>query len=271
MLDVGWTALGGATAGCLGALLGIGGGVLLVPFLNIGLRLPVQSAFAVSLVTVIATSSVTSASRSRAGLVNLRLGMMLEIFTTVGGLTGILFVNHMSERMLVGTFAATLTGIAVVTLMRIDRRNVLRDTTIDVGLLGGRYRDVECGELVSYRVRHVPAALGASFVAGFVSNLGIGGGVLKVPVLNGWCGVPIRVAAATSALMIGATAVVGSVNYFIRGEIIPHLAAAAALGVIAGSRVGTAIAARSRAKHLKGLLVVILAGVALTYWIKVAG
>jgi uncharacterized membrane protein YfcA len=269
MLEVAWTALGGAVAGCLGALLGVGGGVLLVPFLNIGLGLPVASAFAVSLVTVIATSSVTSASRARAGLINLRLGMVLEIFTTVGGLAGILFVNHMSERTLVGAFALTLSFVAAMTLMRIDQRNVLTDTTIDVGVLGGRYHDPESGGEVAYRVKRLPVAFGASFLAGVVSNLGIGGGVLKVPALNGWCGVPIRVAAATSALMIGATAVVGSVNYFIHGQIVPHLAAAAALGVIGGSKAGSAILARSRAKHLKGLLVVLLACVALTYWIKV--
>ena len=106
-----------------------------------------------------------------------------------------------------------------------------------------------------------------SFFAGVVSILGIGGGVLKVPALNAWCGIPVRVAAATSALMIAATAVVGAINYFIRGDIIPELAAAAVLGVLAGSRVGFAIGARSNAKGLKLLMAVVLAAV--TYLLRV--
>src|SRR5437016_11431046 len=92
------TMAAGAMAGVLGALLGLGGGVFLVPVLNLGFGLPIRSASAVSLITVIATSSATSASRGRLQLVNLRLGMVLEIFTTAGGFLGILFVNRFSDR-----------------------------------------------------------------------------------------------------------------------------------------------------------------------------
>ena len=92
--------------------------------------------------------------------------------------------------------------------------------------------------------------------------------MLKVPVLNSWCGVPIRAAAATSALMIGATAVVGSVNYFLRGQIVLHLAAAAALGVLAGSQIGLAIAARTPAKGLKLLMAAVLIAVAISYFVR---
>jgi uncharacterized membrane protein YfcA len=270
ILHVVFTAIAGILAGCLGALLGLGGGVFLVPFLNLVIGLPLHSAFAVSLVTVIATSSVTSASRVRLGLVNLRLGMVLEIFTTIGGLAGILFVNHVSDRVLLLVFATTLVLVATVTVSRLSRRNVTTDPTIDVGALGGRYHEPESGCEVAYRVKRLPVAFGASFLAGFVSLLGLGGGVLKVPALNAWCGVPIRIAAATSGLMIGATAVVGSVNYFLHGQIIPHLAAAAALGVLAGSRVGLAIGARSTAKALKLLMAVVLIAVAASYFLKAA-
>jgi uncharacterized membrane protein YfcA len=116
-------------------------------------------------------------------------------------------------------------------------------------------------------LKRTGVAFGVSFCAGVVSMLGIGGGVLKVPALNAWCGIPVRVAAATSALMIAATAVVGAINYFIRGDIIPELAAAAVLGVLAGSRVGFAIGARSKAKSLKLLMAVVLATVAVIYYV----
>jgi len=257
----------GVVTGCLGALLGIGGGVFLVPFLNLALGLPFRTASGISLVTVIATSSVTSASPGRLKLANLRLGMVLEIFTTTGGLVGLLFVNRFSETTLRHVFGGVMAVIAAVLLSRLDVRNVIRDPKVDVGLLGGRYHDDESGGEVAYRLKRTGVAFGVSFCAGVVSMLGIGGGVLKVPALNAWCGIPVRVAAATSALMIAATAVVGAINYFIRGDIIPELAAAAVLGVLAGSRVGFAIGARSKAKSLKLLMAVVLAAVAVIYYV----
>jgi uncharacterized membrane protein YfcA len=257
----------GVVTGCLGALLGIGGGVFLVPFLNLALGLPFRTASGISLVTVIATSSVTSASPGRLKLANLRLGMVLEIFTTTGGLVGLLFVNRFSETTLRHVFGGVMAVIAAVLLTRLDVRNVIRDPNVDVGLLGGRYHDDESGGEVAYRLKRTGVAFGVSFCAGLVSILGIGGGVLKVPALNAWCGIPVRVAAATSALMIAATAVVGAINYFIRGDIIPELAAAAVLGVLAGSRVGFAISARSKARSLKLLMAAVLAAVAVIYYV----
>lgn len=262
------TGAAGAVAGMLGTLLGIGGGVFLVPFLNVGLGLGMRAAGAVSLITVIATSSVTSAASGRLRVVNLRLGMVLEIFTTIGGFAGIIFVNRFSERVLELAFGGVVAFVAVAMMTRLDRRNIIAGDQGAVGRLGGRFFDDESGSEVAYRIRRPGVAFGASFLAGFVSTLGIGGGVLKVPALNAWCGVPMRVAAATSALMIGATAVVGSANYFLRGDIVPHLAAAAALGVLAGSQAGTALAARARAKALKVLMAGVLAIVAAVYFFK---
>jgi uncharacterized membrane protein YfcA len=262
------TVAAGAIAGLLGSLLGIGGGVFLVPFMNLALGLPMRAASAVSLMTVIATSSVTSAARGRLHLVNLRLGMVLEIFTTLGGFIGILFVNRFSDRTIEWAFGAVVGFVAVVMASRLERRNVVGDAAIDTGALGGRFFDEESDAVVAYRLKRPLVAFGASFAAGFVSTLGIGGGVLKVPALNAWCGIPLRIAAATSALMIGATAVVGSMNYFVRGDVIPHLAAAAAVGVLLGSRIGTVIGARSRAKVLKLLMAAVLAIVALLYVMK---
>src|SRR5438876_9245643 len=194
----------GAVAGGLGALLGIGGGVFLVPFLNLGLHFPIAAAAAISLTTVIATSSSVSAHRSGQQLINLRLGMVLEVATVAGSLLGGLIAHLLSETTLQRLFGIVTLLAAVAVLARVNRRNVILDSSVDPGLLGGRFHEEESKSTVTYRVKRMPVALLASFAAGNVSSLlGIGGGVLKVPALNTWCGIPLRAAAATSAFMIG--------------------------------------------------------------------
>ncbi len=256
----------GAFAGGLGALLGLGGGVILVPFLNKGLGLTLAQATGISVVTIIATSSAASAAKGRLQLVNLRLGMVLEIFTTTGGVFGLWLFGQAKDSTKETAFAWTLVGIAAVVLSRIDKRNVIKDPTIDVGLLGGRYEEAESGGVVAYRVKRPVVAFVMSFLAGIVSNFGIGGGIVKVPALNAWCGVPIRAAAATSSLMLAATALVVAAERFAHGDIVPELAAAGVLGVLLGTRVGTAIQHRSKAKTHKLVLVALLLVVAGIYF-----
>src|SRR6478672_774054 len=154
----------GAVAGTLGALLGIGGGVFLVPFLNVGLGLPIKEAGAVSLMTVIATSSAVSAGTAGRQLINLRLGMLLEIASAIGGLTLGVLVEHMSDALLNRLFAIVTAAIAVLMLSRLERRNVLA-ADADPGTLGGRFYEEESGREVVYRVRRLPLALCASLVA----------------------------------------------------------------------------------------------------------
>jgi uncharacterized membrane protein YfcA len=249
----------GALAGLLGALLGLGGGVFLVPFLVLVLKLPMHDAVGISLTTVIATSSVVTAHRAGRHLMNLRLGMLLEVATAAGGLTGGILVWMMSQVLLQRLFGVVTAGAAVMMLRRLDRRNVILDPAADTGRLGGSYQEAESGGTVAYRVRRLPVALGVSFVAGSISSLlGVGGGIIKVPALNAWCGVPMRAAAATSAFMIGVTATAGAVIYFGRGEIVPWMAASTVLGVLAGSKAGFVIGLRARAKWLKLALAVVL-------------
>jgi hypothetical protein len=261
VLPVVFSALAGVVAGGLGALLGIGGGAFLVPFLNLVVGLDFKIASAISLVTVIATSSVTSATPGRLPLVNLRLGMVLEIFTTSGGLLGLMVFSRSDDPTLKHAFAAVMAVVAIVMIRQLDRRTSVPDShEVDVGALGGRYRDPQTQELVAYRVKRLPVAFGVSLLAGVVSMLGVGGGVLKVPVLNAWCGVPMRTAAATSA-----TAVVGSISYYMQGRIVPTYTAAAVLGVLAGSRAGFAIGARTHVRGLKMLMAIVLGTVAVIY------
>jgi uncharacterized protein len=262
-------AAAGGMAGCLGALLGLGGGVFLVPLLNIGLGLDFKVAAAVSLMTVIATSSAVSARTAGRQLINLRLGMLLEVASAAGGLAAGLTFHYVAERALFTIFAFVTACIALIMWTRLDRRNVIFDPGVDPGVLGGRFYDEESGREVVYRVKRLPLAVVVSFIAGNVSAfLGIGGGILKVPVLNAWCGVPMRAAAATSGLMIGVTAVASVPIQYADGYVRPPLAAAAVLGVLIGSRAGFWFGERARARWLKLLMAIVLAAVSVLYFIK---
>jgi uncharacterized membrane protein YfcA len=259
----------GAAAGCLGALLGIGGGVFLIPFLNVVIGLDMRSAAGISLMTVIATSSVVAASSSNRKVINLRLGILLQIPAVAGGLLGAETVESLSQRTLYIIFA-TITGlIAIVMMTRLERRNVILDGSVDPGALGGRYFDKESGREIVYRLRRLPAALGISFSGGVLSGLlGIGGGILQVPALNAWCGIPMRAAAVLTAAVIGITALGSAPIYYARGRIIAPLAAAAVLGVLAGSRVGMWMSPHARAKWLKLLMAGVLGIVSSVYLYK---
>jgi hypothetical protein len=256
----------GAVAGCLGALLGIGGGVFLIPFLNVMLGLDIRAAAGISLMTVIATSTMVASGAANRQVINLKLGILLQIPAVAGGLIGAETVDLLSQRSLYVVFAAVTGVVSLVMLSRLDRRNVILDGQAATGEFGGRYYEQESGRDVVYRLRRLPVALGISFSGGILSGLlGIGGGILQVPALNAWCGIPMRVAAAMTAAMIGITALGSAPIYYARGRIAAPLAAAAVLGVLAGSRAGLWISPRARARWLKMLMAIVLASVSIAY------
>jgi len=268
-LTIALVVTAGAAAGALGAMLGIGGGVLLVPFLNIVLGFPLDLASGISLMTVIATSSVVSTNATGRRLMNLRLGMLLQIPATFGALAGGVVVSRLPNEALYLMFAVVMAATAMIMLSRLDRRNVILDSSIDPGRFGGRYYEEESRREVVYRTKRLSVALTVSLVAGVISGLlGIGGGSLQVPVLNAWCGVPMRAAAATSSVMIGVTAVASAPIYYARGHVSPPLAAAAVLGVIVGSRAGLWLSERTKARWLKLIMAVLLGAVSIVYVIK---
>jgi hypothetical protein len=259
----------GTVAGGLGALLGIGGGIFLVPFLTLGLDFPIAAAAAIALTTVIATSSSVSAGRTGQQLINMRLGMLLEVATAGGSLLGGLTAQMLAPATVQKLFGIVTAIVAVIMMRRLRTRNVILDPGVDPGLLGGRYREDESGGTVTYRVKRLPLAIGASFLAGNVSSLlGIGGGVIKVPVLNAWCGVPLRAAAATSAFMIGVTATAGAVIYYGHDQLILPLAAAAVLGVQLGSWGGLRLGRRAPVTWLKVLMACVLVVVSVLMFVR---
>ena len=253
-----FTAGAAALAGALGGMLGLGGGVFLVPVLVQGLGVPMPQAVAVSLTTVIATSNAISQSEHSRSALNLRLGFFLELLTAIGGLLGGLAAAAVAPRTLMITFSCVMASMSVLTFLRRDHRNNL-PASADPGQWGGRFVDERTGQLVAYRVRRMPLAIVTSFLAGTLSTLlGIGGAVIKVTVLNAWCGVPIRVASSTSGFMIGITATSGALIYLGRGLLLPGLAAAAVLGVRVGSGLGIRVGRQQPPRRLKVLLAVLL-------------
>ena len=228
----------GAACGLMGALLGLGGGIFLIPALVLVFGVPMHSAVAAGLVAVIATSSAGGSRNAEQGFANVRLGMVLEPATVSGALAGALLAQFLPERALLALFTGLLFGVSVA----LWRRRHPRPGDIVAagsGLLDGGYHDPSSGRAVSYSVRRLPAALAASLGAGLMSALlGVGGGIVKVPALHLFCGVPMKAAAATSNLMIGVTAAASAVVYLGRGHVPALLTATVCLGVLAGSQGG---------------------------------
>jgi hypothetical protein len=147
--------------------------------------------------------------------------------------------------------------MGVIMMLRSGRRNVIADVSVETGRLGGRLQEGD--QSYVYRIRRVPVAMAASLAAGAISGLlGVGGGIIKVPVLNTFCGIPIRVAAATSAFMIGVTGAASAFLYFGRGDVALHLTAAVAVGALPGSLLGARLSHRVEARSLKIIMAVVL-------------
>lgn len=268
MLTLALTMLAGIVAGGLGALLGIGGGVVLVPLLNAVLGQPFREAAAVSLVAVLTTSASVAASTETRRLLNVRLAIILLIFSVSGATIGAKVLHLMSEQTYERIFGATAALIAVGMLQRLDKRNVRSGgASLDPGVLGGRFYDEDTRSEVVYHPRRLPLAMLAAFGAGMLASfLGIGGGMLVVPSLNSWCGVPMRVAAATSGFMIGITAIPGAIAHYHLGYMTDfRFAAAASLGVLIGYRFGVSLGQRTPVRGLKLLMAGMLSIIAVRY------
>ncbi|MHB0875303.1 MAG: sulfite exporter TauE/SafE family protein [Anaerolineae bacterium] len=244
-MDFALLAVVGSLAGLLGSLVGLGGGVIVVPVLSLFLGVPIHQAIAASAVSVIATSTTGAISYVKCEYSNIRLGITLETATTIGAMIGGLTAAALSREALSGAFGVVLVLMSGYLLYR-RRQGTLQPYLADTpGTFGGRYYDPHACEEVCYRVRNVPAGLAASLVAGNLSGLlGIGGGVVKVPVMTLAMGVPMRAAAATSNFMIGVTGCASAYIYYTRGFVNPLVAGPIALGTTLGAMLGTRLAAR---------------------------
>jgi uncharacterized membrane protein YfcA len=251
--------VGGFVTGILGALLGIGGGVFFIPYLVLFLRVPIHQAIATGIVCVIATSSAAASVNVERKFTNIRLGMLLEVATTVGAILGGFTANALSGAVLSKVFGALLFLVAFLMMRRLWTGKEDVTTAEENGWIRGGYFDPATSKEVTYTVRRIPVALSFSLIAGNLSGLlGIGGGVIKVPAMNLMCGVPMKAATATSNFMIGVTAVASAFIYYANNRVHPVITCAAVIGVLCGSALGTTISARTRGRTIALIFTLIL-------------
>jgi uncharacterized membrane protein YfcA len=278
---------GGILAGLFGSLLGLGGGILIVPFLSLVMGMTIQQAVGVSLVCVIVTSGASAAVYLERRVANLRLGMVLELFTATGAVIGGAIAFLLNGQVLAGLFTAMLvyTAISMVRRREADPDAVPADATpadaptadaasVAADAAGGPSGTgfwterpepdrldafVETLSGPGYRVTHLRVGtIGAVFAGVMSALLGIGGGLVKVPLMHLFMNVPLRVATATSNLMVGITASTSAIVYLLRGGIDPFVAGPTALGVFVGAAIGSRTAHRIDLRLLRILFVVVL-------------
>jgi hypothetical protein len=271
--------VGGAAAGLFGSLLGLGGGILLVPLMTLAFGLPLREAVAISLVAVVVTSSASTAVYLERHVANLRLGMTLELFSAVGALAGGLLAFVLEERVITALFAILLLWTAFTMVRRREpsgREEVVPSTASaeaappEAVTVRQPFPAALSGP--GYRVRRLPLGMAGSVVAGVSSALlGVGGGIVKVPLMHVGMGVPLRISTATSNLMMGITAVSSAVIYTVHGEIDPFIAGPIALGVFVGASTGPRIAHRIPISVLRWVFVAVLVYTAVQMIRRVTG
>jgi hypothetical protein len=258
---------GGMLAGFLGALTGLGGGVVIVPLLTLGFGIDIRYAVGASLISVIATSSGAAIAYVREGYTNIRVGMLLEIATTLGATAGALVAAHVSSSLIAVVFGFVLLSSVYPSGRERPTAADDRPDAIATRLrLDGSYPTPEGAR--SYHVHSVPLGLGLMGIAGLLSGLlGIGSGAMKVLAMDQAMRIPFKVSTTTSNFMIGVTAAASAGVYLNRGYIDPGLAMPTMLGVLLGSLIGARILGEARTRALRMLFaVVILAlGVEMVY------
>lgn len=249
-------------AGFLGSLLGLGGGLIVIPALTLLFKIDIHYAVGASIVSVIATSSGAAVAYVRERLSNLRVAMLLELATTTGALSGAYLAGKIGGRWLYVIFGLVM---AYSLLMMLRRRQeshaVLAHPTpwADYFRLHGSYHDSSLGREVHYRVAGTGLGLAFMYVAGIMSGLlGIGSGALKVPAMDLAMRLPIKVSTATSNFMIGVTAAASAGVYFARGDINPFVAAPVAAGVLIGAVLGSRLMGRLKNRTIRLVFVTVL-------------
>jgi uncharacterized membrane protein YfcA len=260
--------LGSLAAGFLGSLTGLGGGVVIVPLLALRFGIDIRYAIGASLISVIATSSGAAAAYVRDGYSNLRIGMFLEIATTIGALSGAILAARMSSSAIAVIFGIVLFYSAYLSnRSRPERTETARPDLLATFLrMDSTYPTAD--GLRSYRVHNIPGGFGLMFVAGALSGLlGIGSGAVKVLAMDQAMRIPFKVSTTTSNFMIGVTATASAGVYLSRGYIDPALAMPVMLGVLVGSMLGAKVLASAKSRILRIVFsVIILAlGVELIY------
>ena len=254
--------VGSVAAGVLGSLVGLGGGVLIVPLLTLVFGFPIYFAIGASIISVIATSSGAGAAYVKDGITNLRVGMFLEIATTTGAIAGALVAGLLAQNALSVIFGVILVISSAPLFFRIGEdapQGVTNDRLANWLRLNDAYRDHRRQQDVAYNVTRTWLGAAMMLVAGLISGLlGIGSGTFKVLALDEAMRLPIKVSSTTSNFMIGVTAAASAGIYFSRGDIPPLMAAPVALGILVGALAGARVLARLSNRLLRGLFLAVV-------------
>src|SRR6516164_2822056 len=252
------------SAGFIGAISGLGGGVFIVPALVVFAKMPMRIAVGASLISVVATSAGASVAFVRDGWTNLRVAMVLECATVTGAVVGALLAGVIPAVILEVLFALMMLQSAYFTLSKQDDVLVERGDPLARRLrLVGDIPD-EAGSLTHYETVNLPAGGALMVVAGLMSGLlGIGSGALKVIAMDYYMHIPLKVSSATSNFMIGVTAGAGALVFLARGNVSTSVAAPVALGVTAGALLGSRILPYANVRILRLVFVVILVLIAI--------
>ncbi len=252
-------------AGFLGSLTGLGGGVVVIPLLSLAFGVNIHYALGASLVSTIATSSGAAAAYVKEGFTNLRIGMLLEVATTVGALVGAWLLGLMPANVIAVIFGLVLLQSAYLASKPRSDRATEHDPPdrLAAALNLDSTFPTASGE-VGYHVRRVPGGFALMWIAGVLSGLlGIGSGAVKVLAMDQVMLMPFKVSTATSNFMIGVTAAAGAGIYLHRGYVVPGLAMPVMLGVLAGSMVGARLLFRMPTRQLRLLFAVVIVALAL--------
>ena len=269
-----------ALAGFLGSLVGLGGGIIITPALTILFGIDIKYAIGASIIAVIATSSGSAIAFVKDHVSNMRVGMLLEVFTTAGGVVGALMAGIFSSKLLyiffslilLNSFYGMLKKTGLITKVKKEEEKVENDKYADRYKLNSTYYDKATGKTVAYNVTNVPQGSLVMFGAGFASGLlGIGSGAFKVVALDSYMKLPIKVSTATSNFMMGVTATASALIYFFNGTINPAIAAPIAIGTLIGSRTGAKVMQRLDAKYIRYIFLPILLFTIVNMFLKGVG
>lgn len=267
-------------AGFLGSLVGLGGGIIITPALTILFGFDIKYAIGASIVAVIATSSGSAIAFVKDHISNMRVGMLLEVFTTAGGVVGALMAGVFSSKLLyiffslilLNSFYGMLKKSGLITKAKKEEVVVENDKYAEKYKLNSSYYDKAIDQTIDYSVTNVPQGSLVMFGAGFASGLlGIGSGAFKVVALDTYMKLPIKVSTATSNFMMGVTATASALIYFFNGTINPIVAAPIAIGTLIGSRTGAKVMQRLDAKYIRYIFLPILLFTIINMFLKGMG
>lgn len=250
-------------AGLLGSLTGLGGGVVVIPVLTLGFGVDFHYAIGAALVASIATSSGSGSAYVKEGITNIRLGMFLEIATTIGAVVGAIIAVWLNNSTIAIIYGCVLILTAAMQQRRkSDHEGVIGSETARRLKLYGSWPQKD-GTVKHYQLRHVGGGFSVMYVAGVLSGiLGIGSGVLKVIAMDGIMKVPFKVSTTTSNFMMGVTACASAVIYVQRGNIVPGMACPVMIGVLFGALTGAKLLKRLDVRLLRRIFCIVILMVA---------